>query len=86
MMNERPGQETGGGPGRGPADFMRQLVLALDLPVFLIGAIMGGGFAGYLLDRWLHTAPWLTLVLGLVGFIAGLRGVLVAISRRGGPR
>lgn len=71
-------------PGRGASDWMRQLAVALDLPFLLIGAVMGGGFIGYVLDQWLHTEPWLMLVLGGLGFFAGLRAVLQTIARGGG--
>jgi ATP synthase protein I len=50
--------------------------LALELPFTLVGAIVGGGAIGYFLDRWLHTGPWLLIVSGAIGFVAGLREVL----------
>ena len=55
--------------------------LALELPFTLVGAVGLGGGAGYLLDRWLHTLPWLTLVLGGLGFYGGLREVLRRLDR-----
>jgi F0F1-type ATP synthase assembly protein I len=72
------------GPNQGPADWIRQLALALDLPFFLLATVAGGGFLGYLLDNWLHTTPWLMLLMGLLGFIAGMRGILQSLARRGG--
>jgi len=56
--------------------FSRQSALALELPFTLVGAIVVGGAFGYFLDRWLHSGPWLTLILGGLGFVAGLREVL----------
>ncbi len=47
--------------------------LALELPFTLVGAIVVGGLVGYFLDKWLHTWPWLMIVLGALGFVAGLR-------------
>ena len=38
-----------------------------------VGAVLVGAFIGYLLDRWLGTAPWLMIVLLFLGFAAGLR-------------
>lgn len=73
-------------PDRGPADWVRQLVLALDLPFLLLGAVVGGGFVGYALDRWLHTKPWLMLLFGGLGFYAGLRAVLQSLASRSGNR
>lgn len=38
-----------------------------------VGAVLVGAFIGYLLDRWLGTAPWLMIVFLVLGFAAGLR-------------
>jgi len=40
-----------------------------------------GGLLGYLLDRWLHTRPIIMLILGGLGFYAGLRDVLKRVSK-----
>lgn len=56
--------------------FSRQFAMAMELPFVLVAAILVGGFFGYLLDRWLHTKPILMLVLGFLGFFAGLRDIL----------
>lgn len=53
-----------------------QLAVAMELPFTLVGAVVFAGVIGYLLDRWLHTGPWLMLVFGALGFIAGVREVL----------
>jgi F0F1-type ATP synthase assembly protein I len=53
----------------------------LELPFVLVSAIVVGGVFGYLLDRWLHTKPVLTLVLGGLGFYAGVRDVLRRLAR-----
>ena len=50
--------------------------MALELPFVLVSAIVVGGLFGYFLDRWLHTKPVLMLILGGVGFYAGVRDVL----------
>ncbi len=47
----------------------------------MVAAIVVGGGVGYFLDRWLHTKPWLMLVLGAVGFYAGVRDVLRRVAR-----
>jgi ATP synthase protein I len=57
-------------------DFASGPALALELPFTLVGPIAVGAAMGYFLDRWLHTRPWLTLVLGALGFFAGVREVL----------
>jgi ATP synthase protein I len=56
--------------------FSQQYAMSMELPFVLVGAIIVGGGAGFLLDRWLHTKPILMLVLGLLGFIGGLREIL----------
>jgi ATP synthase protein I len=56
--------------------FSQQFALAMELPFILVAAVIVGGVIGYFLDRWLHTAPALLLVLGGLGFFAGLRDVL----------
>lgn len=37
----------------------------------LVGAIVILGLAGYFLDRWLNTAPWLFLTGLLLGMVVG---------------
>jgi ATP synthase protein I len=48
-----------------------QLVLS-----HLVGAPLGGGIIGWLLDRWLGTKPWLMLVMLFLGFAVGVMNVL----------
>lgn len=71
-------------PSRSPAEWVRQFAVALDLPFVMVSAVLGGGIVGYVLDQYLHTAPWLMLVCGGLGFVAGLRGVLQSLARRTG--
>jgi ATP synthase protein I len=59
----------------------KQLALAFDLPFVFVGAILVGGVIGFYLDRWLHTKPWLMLVLGALGFFVGVRDVLRRASK-----
>ena len=47
----------------------------------LIGGPLGGAIVGWLLDRWLGTAPWLLLTLMFVGFAGGFINV-VRISNK----
>jgi ATP synthase protein I len=42
----------------------------------LVGAPLGAGIVGWLLDRWLGTRPWLMLALLFVGFAVGVWDVL----------
>ncbi|MGB9431665.1 MAG: AtpZ/AtpI family protein [Candidatus Acidiferrum sp.] len=64
------------------AGFSRQFATAMELPFILVGAIVVGGFMGYLLDHWLHTKPYLMLILGFLGFFGGLRDMLRRSSKQ----
>ena len=57
-------------------EFANQTALAMELPFTLVGAVVFGGLLGYFLDKWLHTGPWLMMVLGGLGFIAGIRELI----------
>jgi len=56
--------------------FSNQFAMAMELPFILVAAVVVGGLLGYLLDRWLHTRPVFTLLLGGLGFYAGIRDIL----------
>lgn len=57
-------------------NFSRQFAQAMELPFVLVAAILVGGAMGFFLDRWLHTKPALMMILGGIGFVAGVRDVL----------
>jgi ATP synthase protein I len=47
-----------------------------------MGIAVGLGLlAGYYLDKWLHTSPWMLLLWMVLGLVAGFRGVFRAIKR-----
>ena len=48
----------------------------------LVGAILFFAAAGYLLDRWLDSSPWLLLGGLLTGVAVGFFGLLRAVRRR----
>ena len=60
-----------------------QLAIAMELPFTLVGAIVFGGALGYFLDRWLDTRVIFTLVLGGLGFFAGVREVVRRLPGNG---
>ena len=41
-----------------------------------VGAMLVGGFLGWVIDRWAGTGPWGMIILLLLGFVTGLRSVL----------
>lgn len=60
---------------------MRQVALAMELPIVLVAPAVVGGAVGFFLDHWLHTKPWIMLALGVCGVVLGLRDVLKLASR-----
>ena len=73
-------------PKRRPDDdssVSRQFGLALELPFVMVAAIVVGGVFGYFLDRWLGTKPVFLLILGALGFYAGVRDVLRRLGKSG---
>jgi ATP synthase protein I len=47
----------------------------------LIGMPLGGAIIGWLLDRWLGTAPWIMLALMFIGFA----GAVLDVMKNTGP-
>jgi len=72
-------------PGSRNRSLLRQLSMAMELPFVMVGGILIGGGLGYLLDRWLRTAPALTLLGGAFGFGVALRDILRRLSRETKP-
>jgi F0F1-type ATP synthase assembly protein I len=63
-------------PGQRAANFSRQFATAVELPFIMVATVAVGGVIGYFLDQWLHTKPYLMLILGALGFFGGLRDML----------
>jgi len=64
-------------------DVSNQAAIAMELPFVLVPAVGVGGLLGYFLDHWLHTKPVFLLVLGGIGFYAGVRDVLRRLAGSG---
>jgi F0F1-type ATP synthase assembly protein I len=75
MSSENPA------PRKRPGSGATQVAMAMELPVVLIATIGIAGGVGFLLDRWLHTSPLLTLILGFLGFGAGVWDVIRRLAR-----
>lgn len=56
--------------------YVGSTALAMELPFTIVGAVLLGALLGFFLDHWLHTKVIFTLLLGGVGFAAGLKEVL----------
>ena len=68
-------------PGKEAESVARQFSMAMQLPFVMVGGILVGGGLGYLLDRWFHTSPVLTLLGGAFGFGVAMRDILRSLTR-----
>ncbi|HKV23768.1 MAG TPA: AtpZ/AtpI family protein [Candidatus Acidoferrum sp.] len=77
MDSENPKKTEQAPPKKTPSQqFNTEVGLAMELPFLLFGAIAVGGLFGYFLDKWLHTKFLFMVILGGLGFFAGVRDVL----------
>lgn len=68
-------------PSKDRAGWMRQVALALQLPMMLVAPVLVGAAIGYFADRWLRTTPIFMLVLVVLGFATGVRDILKSLSK-----
>ena len=61
-------------------DFKRLAELS-SIALILPSSIAVGLFSGYLLDRWLGTAPWLLLIFTVLGIVSGLLSLFRALKK-----
>ena len=66
---------------KGTKDAIRLLAVASTMGMSLVLATVLGLAAGYYLDRYFGTKPWLTIVFLVLGIIAGFKNIYV-ITRR----
>jgi F0F1-type ATP synthase assembly protein I len=50
--------------------------MAMELPFMPIAGVIVAGGLGYLLDKRLGTLPLFSLLLGVLGFAAGMREIV----------
>jgi len=67
-----PDRKTEGADGGTKSSYAK----AFQLSTEFVAAIFVGALLGYLLDRFLGTAPWGMIVFLLLGFVAGVLNVL----------
>jgi len=67
-------------PGKG-MDVWARVGLYTSVGFILPASAMGGFGLGWLLDCWLHTSPILAIILSLVGAGAGVREILLILTR-----
>ena len=53
----------------------------MELPFLLVASVAIGGGAGYFLDKYFHTSPIFTLILGLLGFAGGMIQLVRRLSK-----
>lgn len=76
LKSRRP--PAGESPGKTPqSDYGPAFQFAAEL---VVGVVVGGGL-GWVLDRQFGTAPWLMIVLVILGFAAGLLSVVRAARK-----
>lgn len=59
---------------------MRQVALATELPLIMVGSVIVGGAIGYFIDRYAHTDPVFMLVGGIAGFATGVWDIIRRLS------
>jgi F0F1-type ATP synthase assembly protein I len=59
----------------------RQLGLLTTIPMILAAAPLIGYFGGRWLDGKLDTGPWLSMVLLLLGLVAGVRETILILRK-----
>lgn len=68
-------------PRKKPGNVLGQVVVALEMPLVMVGCVVIGGGVGYLLDRYLSTVPMLTVVGGILGFVAGTWDIIRRLTQ-----
>lgn len=77
-------EERSTGPGHRPDEATRNALRYMDVGWTMLASVTGGILGGWLLDRWLHTGPWLLMTGALLGIGVGLYElVLVALKTDG---
>lgn len=60
---------------------LNALSIAGTIGLHLASGVIVGSVIGYLLDKWLETAPWCFMTFMVVGIIAGFKNVYVDTKR-----
>jgi ATP synthase protein I len=67
------------------AEDKRQLIKALgflsSVGISMVASTFIGLAMGYYLDKWLGTAPWLTLIFLGIGIVSGFRNIYILTER-----
>lgn len=85
MHDNRQDSQGPPAPRRESDGLVRQLGNVMDLPFVLVGSVVIAAGLGYLLDKHFDTSPIFTLVLGALGFAAGMYELIRRLTRKGPP-
>ncbi len=61
-------------------DFSK-VAAASSLALMLPSSIIVGLFFGYMLDKWLNTSPWMTLLFFFLGTASGFISLLKGLNK-----
>lgn len=76
-----PGQRTLVKMTQNKQELIRSIGFLSGVGISLVASTLIGLFMGYYLDRWLGTAPWLTLLFLGFGIVAGFRNIFILTRR-----
>jgi ATP synthase protein I len=62
-------------------DDFRKLAEMSSVALVLPSSIAVGLFFGYVLDKWLHTDPWMLLAFLVFGIISGFTNLIRALRK-----
>lgn len=65
---------------------MRWATLVFTIPSTVLAGIVIGGGLGYFLDVRLHTAPWLMVILAVLGLVGTFRDALLSVPKSSRPK
>jgi ATP synthase protein I len=76
-LGQRIGKAKGADTGKAEADARgKAMGMGFGIAAQLVAAVGLGGLAGYYLDQWLGTKPWLLVLCLVLGFAAGMLNVV----------
>ena len=65
------------------ADAIKRLGVLSSVGLAFVVAVVLGFAAGYLLDSWLGTSPWLSMAFFFIGVVAGMLNVFRMVKSSG---
>ncbi len=71
MLKKKPSQRTN----------YKKIAAASSLALMLPSSIVVGLFFGYMLDKWLGTSPWMTLLFFFLGTASGFISLLRGLNK-----